>query len=412
MTPPDVHHEKGMHCIDCHTLSDVMGDGELHGQMEYGVEISCEGCHGTFERVASLRTERGAAIENVEREGDEVWLTSKVTGMRHPVTQVAHLVDPTHRKYKPEAARAMSGDHAKLECYACHAGWNPNFLGFHFDRNESFTQLDLLSGKQTPGRVTTQEKVFSSWKSFYAGWNEAGRIAPYMTGFSTMGSVSNKEGERFIDQEMPVTAAGLSGMTMIHHQTHTVRPTSRSCVECHRSPATWGIGSANFRLARQLAFVADERGIEVVALDRAALANSVPLAKVILPDVTALEILGDGLQGFAQYLYAAEGGRGVHTIDVRDPAHPRRTDFEASAGPRDLAIAGKHLYVADGIGGLRIYSLEDPSEIELISVVPMYEASGVKVQWPWAYVADGPGGLVIVDIRAPIAPRIVKRHDL
>ena len=114
--------------------------------------------------------------------------------------------------------------------------------------------------------------------------------------------VSNKEGERFIDQEMPVTAAGLSGMTMIHHQTHTVRPTSRSCVECHRSPATWGIGSANFRLARQLAFVADERGIEVVALNRAALANSVPLAKVILPDVTALEILGDGLQGFAQYL--------------------------------------------------------------------------------------------------------------
>jgi Ca2+-binding EF-hand superfamily protein len=412
MTPPDVHHERGMHCIDCHTLSDVMGDGELHGQMEYGVEISCEGCHGSFDREASLRTERGAAIENVRREGDEVWLTSKVTGARHPVTQVKHLVDPTHAKYKPAAARAMTGDHAKLECYACHAGWNPNFLGFHFDRNESFTQLDLISGKQTPGRVTTQEKVFSTWKSFYAGWNEAGRIAPYMTGFSTMGSVSNKEGERFIDQEMPVTAAGLSGMTMIHHQTHTVRPTSRSCVECHRSPATWGMGSENFRLARQLAFVADERGIEVVALNRAALANSVPLAKVILPDVTAIEILADGLQGFAQYLYAAEGGRGVHTIDVRDPAHPRRTDFEASAGPKDLAVAGDHLYVADGIGGLRIYSLEDPAEIELVSVVPMYDASAVHVQWPWAYVADGPGGLVIVDIRAPIAPRVISATKL
>ena len=26
--PPDVHHERGMHCIDCHTQSDVMGDGK------------------------------------------------------------------------------------------------------------------------------------------------------------------------------------------------------------------------------------------------------------------------------------------------------------------------------------------------------------------------------------------------
>ena len=412
MTPPDVHHQRGMHCIDCHTVNDVMGDGELHGQMEYGVEISCEGCHGTIERVASLKTERGVAISNVKREGAEVWLTSKVTGERHPVTQVKHVVDPTHDKYNPQAARAMTSDHAKLECYACHSGWNPNFLGFHFDRNESFTQLDLLSGKQTPGRVTTQEKVFSTWKSFYAGWNEAGRIAPYMTGFSTMGSVSNKDGERFIDQEMPVTAAGLSGMTMIHHQMHTVRPASRSCVECHRSPATWGIGSENFRLTRQLAFVADERGVEVIALNRAALASSVPLAKVVLPDVTALEILAEDHQGFAQFVYAAEGGRGVHTIDVRDPVHPTRTDFEASVGPRDLEVSGDHLYVADGAGGLRIYSVEEPDEIELVSVVPMFDASSVHVQWPWAYVADGPGGLVIVDIRAPIAPKVVSTTKL
>ncbi|MCH2105039.1 MAG: hypothetical protein MK291_00190 [Planctomycetes bacterium] len=199
---------------------------------------------------------------------------------------------------------------------------------------------------------------------------------------------------------------------MIHHQMHTVRPASRSCVECHRSPATWGIGSENFRLARQLAFVADERGVEVVALNRAALASSVPLAKVALPDVTALEILAEDHQGFAQFVYAAEGGRGVHALDVRDPAHPKRTDFEASVGPRDLEVAGEHLFVADGVGGLRIYSVEDPGELELLSVVPMFDAASVHVQWPWAYVADGPGGLVIVDVRAPIAPKVVSTTKL
>ena len=72
-------------------------------------------------------------------------------------------------------------------------------------------------------------------------------------------------------------------MTMVHHQMHTNRPTARSCVECHRSSATWGLGSVNFRLGRQLAFVADRRGIEVLALERSQLSASTPLAAARSP---------------------------------------------------------------------------------------------------------------------------------
>ena len=67
-------------------------------------------------------------------------------------------------------------------------------------------------------------------------------------------------------------------------------PTARSCVECHRSSATWGLGSPNFRLARQLAFVADRRGVEAVALDRALIQASLPMAKVVVPHVVALAV--------------------------------------------------------------------------------------------------------------------------
>ena len=95
-------------------------------------------------------------------------------------------------------------------------------------------ELDLLSGERTPGRVTTQEKVFTTWKSFYAGLDEQGRVAPYLTGFSTMGTVDDADGNRVLDQEFPVTANGLSGLTMIHHQLHSTRPPARpwpeSCV--------------------------------------------------------------------------------------------------------------------------------------------------------------------------------------
>ena len=154
----------------------------------------------------------------------------------------------------------MTSAHGDVACYTCHAGWNVNFLGFHFYRNEALTQLDLLSGERTKGRVTTQEKVFTTWKSFYAGLDERGRVSPYLTGFSTMGTVDAEDGTRVLDQELPVTANGLSGMTMIHHQLHSTRPTARSCVECHRASETWGMGSGNFRLGRQLAFAADRRG--------------------------------------------------------------------------------------------------------------------------------------------------------
>lgn len=414
LAPPDVHHEAGMHCIDCHTMNDVMGDGRLHGQMEFAVEISCEACHGGLTEpsretttLPTFRTERGTPLEHVRWEGDEVILTSKVDGGRHKVKQVAHVVDPEHPDYNARAAEAMTGDHARLACYVCHNNWNVNFLGFHFDRNESLTQLDLLSGLRTRGRVTTQEKVFSTWKSFYAGLDSQGRIAPYLTGFSTMGSVHDRDGRTLLDQHMPETAAGLSGLTMIHHQMHTNRKTARACVECHRTSSTWGMGSSNFRLARQFAFVADRRGIEVVALNRAQLAASSPLAKVVLPDVVDMEILSDPLQGFARYLFVTEGYRGLHVIDVTEPTNPRRVAFEASVNPRGLELCGDYLFLADGVGGLVAYDVSKPAEPRRVGQLPLFDAHEVRVQWPYAYVADGPGGLAIVDVRAPLAPKLV-----
>lgn len=406
LVPPDVHHEKGMHCIDCHTQNDVMGDGKLYGAMEHAVEISCTDCHGTFTQVATLRTQRGTPLTHLERVGDEVILTSKVDGSRHDVPQAVHVLDPKRPEFNEKAAQAMTGAHAKLECYTCHASWNPNFIGFHFDRNESLTQLDLISGLRTPGRVTTQEKVFATWKSFYAGLNEAGRFAPYLTGFATMGTVRDETGAVLVDQALPETAAGLSGMTMIHHQMHTTRKTARSCVECHRTSTTWGLGSVNFRLARQLAFVADRRGLEVVALNRQQLSASTPISKLVLPDIVDLELDCDPLQGFARRVFAAEGQRGIHVIDASDPRALTRTQFVATIEPQCLTLAGNHLYVADGAGGLRIFDVSK-QRIAQASMLPMFDARGVHVQWPYAYVADGPGGLVIVDIRDARKPVIV-----
>lgn len=405
--PPDIHHERGMHCVDCHTLGDVMGDGRLHGSMEQAVEIDCRDCHGDFERVADFVTRKGTKLANLRREGEAVVLVSKVDGKEHPVAQVAHLVDPRHEDYSARAAAAMTREHAGLACHSCHNAWNPNFLGFHYDRNESLTQLDLLSGRRTSGRVTTQEKVFASWKSLYLGLDEEGRLAPYLTGFSAMGSYTDAAGERVVDQRLPETRAGLSGLTMIHHQMHTVRKAGRTCVDCHRAGEVYGTGSGAYELARQTLYVADRRGVEAVALDRSRLVGSAALSKLVLPDVVDLALDCDPLQGLGRTLYASEGSRGIHVVDVREPRAMKTLTFHASIKPRGLELAGDRLYVADGPGGLLILDVSRPEAPKELGRAPTIDAHAVKVRWPHAYVADGAGGLWIFDVRAPIAPRLV-----
>jgi hypothetical protein len=210
ITPPDVHHKSGMHCIDCHTTQDAMGDGDLYPVMDLAVEIECTTCHGTFEAATSdLKTSHGAKLLNLAQEGGDVFLTSKVTGKKHRVKQARHVIDPLHPDFNPQAREAMTKEHQALECYACHAGWTPNFFGFHFDRNESFTQLDLISGQRTPGRVNTLEKVFATFKHLQLGINHEDRFAPYMVGFSTFCTAYDASGAIVVDQKMPRTAAGL-----------------------------------------------------------------------------------------------------------------------------------------------------------------------------------------------------------
>ncbi|MBK8097865.1 MAG: hypothetical protein IPK26_12200 [Planctomycetes bacterium] len=413
-TPPDVHHQRGLHCIDCHTAADTMGDGNLWPQMDHAVEIECESCHGTFTQVTDLLTSRGRRVPNLERDGDAFFLRSKVTGKRHPVVQVAHIVDQKRPEYNARAAAAMTPVHGRLECYTCHAGWNVDFFGFHFDRNEQFTQLDLLSGKRTPGRVTTQEKVFATFHQLRAGINHEARIAPYMVGFSTIGSARDSRGETILHQTTPVTSDGLSGVTLVPHQPHTTQPVARECVECHRTGVTWGLGSDNFRLVRAFAWALAPRGLVALAIDSRQLARSQPFAELELPgDHRALAIRSDPTHGHATHAYVATAAGQLHVVDLGNPTAPKLVETRDSlADPRAMLVAGDWLYVADGVAGLRILDLQKPASPRPVGKLPSIEARHVALAWPWAYVADGPGGLLIADVSDSKAPRALASVDL
>lgn len=416
LTPPDVHHSAGMHCVDCHDVVDVMGDGNIYGAMEHAVGVECVDCHGTVYERASLLNSRGDSMPQLERKGDFVVLRGKVDGKTRRVKQVVDVVDPEHLDYNPEGARAMTSHHGGLECYACHSGWNTNFFGFHFDRNLGFTQLDLIKGRRTDGRVTTQERVFATLRHFTLGVNGEGMIAPYMVGFSTMGTVRGADGEPLpgLDQALPETAAGMSGMSMIHHQTHTTQRAARSCVECHRSPTTWGLGTgdantSSFALARGYAYAVGESGLDVLLLDRESPDATTYVSRLALGGARRVVVDSHVVTGHAETAFVVIEGAGVTLVDVRNPAFPKVRAFVAAGDAKDVVLAGELLVIANGRHGLRIVDVTDRDQPRLLSDLDTTDARGLAVQWPRVLVADGPSGLLIADLSTPGKPRVSGR---
>lgn len=169
----DIHYQKGMTCQDCHTSTDVHGDGFLAAANLAAVSIECSDCHGTPDRfpwelplgfmdefshdpaegaprgVADeplehtlqgspvdpkdglLLTARGNPFENVVRDGDEI-IVHTAAGKDLRMKPLKTLI--TEGEVSERGVVAMKGVSKHLEtmeCYTCHASWTPQCYGCH-----------------------------------------------------------------------------------------------------------------------------------------------------------------------------------------------------------------------------------------------------------------------------------------
>ncbi len=419
--PPDVHHELGMHCIDCHVGSEIMGDGNIYGHMDQATKIECRSCHGLPGEAPTLQDNDGVPLPNIDfvsRGGrgslGDVVLTSKVDGVQHLTPLAMEFTDPASPSYNPRAACAMDDNHIKheggLECYACHSAWVPNCFGCHFERNETLEGLNLWTGLMEEGKVNTSNKIFESLRPFSIGPNSEGRVAPYLVACQPIADVTAADGSKKLDMVMPVTANGLSGLAHNPVQPHTVRGVGevRTCVECHRSPASLGMGTGNYSIARERVFAAGSTGVSVY--DR----NTDPGQPV--PDgslsgvSSALGIasIANTVEGTADYLFIARGVSGVDIFDRRPGAPAAAVTTITGVNAIDVSRVSRYLYVADAGTGIRIYDNDIPETASLIATVPI---PGVQRVVPWGIhllVAAGEDGLVIVNIADHSAPYIEK----
>ncbi|MFN4132589.1 MAG: hypothetical protein ACK4GE_05885, partial [Caldimicrobium sp.] len=129
---PDVHFKAGLHCIDCHTRDEIMGDGNFYQNIEEAVEITCETCH-----KGKGITKKGRILNNLIKKGDKLFLKSKVTGKKHPV--------------KDPSPSCVDRFHKRLSCSACHSKYMPQCMGCHIRYNPNESQLDKILAKETKG---------------------------------------------------------------------------------------------------------------------------------------------------------------------------------------------------------------------------------------------------------------------
>jgi hypothetical protein len=258
---PDIHHEKTMACIDCHTGQDTMGDGKVHAHMEDQIEVRCEDCHGSYSTLPKsmtvsgndplvrtlvrsspflklsdgdmiLQTSKGRPLPHV-RFTEKGWrLTGKLTGKEHPVSII------TGKKN----GHNIEG-HSRLECDSCHSAWSPQCYGCHQVLDLGSKGFDHISGNMTEGRWSEGRSFFRFERNIY-GINSRGKVGILVPGCQVWNTVVDSQGKVVLpyDSKIMNLKNGLSSVAMGPTHPHTTRKEVPRCADCHLDPKALGLG--------------------------------------------------------------------------------------------------------------------------------------------------------------------------
>jgi hypothetical protein len=179
-------------------------------------------------------------------------------------------------------------------------------------------------------------------------------------------------------------------------------------------------GANAITVAGRWLLIGADQGLVIVDIDK-------PLQPKI---VTTLEGFEKPTGVAVQFRYAfVTDAKGLHTIDITDPAKPRLAGSVPIEDARNVYVARTYAYVAGGKQGVVIVDVENPEKpfIDQVFNDDLHDVNDVKVAATnasiFAYVADGEHGFKILQLTSPEwtpayagfsprpAPRLIaKRH--
>lgn len=234
----DVHHQKGMECIDCHTRNEIMGDGTSYAHYEEQLEISCEVCHAAGPGL----TRKNNRLTNLSEEDGKAKLVGKVDQKEHPV-----------KPARPGVCDFSA--HKRLTCEACHSTWVAQCYGCHAKRDASRTHLDKLNLKETAGLWEEGRSYIRYERPMLGVWKD--EIVVVTPGCQDIVTVVDDKGQ---------VEKSFDRFTMAAINPHTTQAKGRECADCHASTKTVGLGEGTIALRDgALVFQSIDRGVETSA---------------------------------------------------------------------------------------------------------------------------------------------------
>lgn len=256
----DVHHAKGMLCIDCHSSHEVMGDGKLYAHEEQAVKLQCSDCH-------FKENPKTISYDSLDTESKLVFLHRDYSHFNkqiiavekdsHPLVNTfldstgnAFLIgkkDGKLHELKPQSTVCSRDNaHKDMTCSTCHSSWTTKCIGCHnqFDENET-RAFDLLDRRYVKGQ----------WKEY---------VAEFSSSQPSLGVRENSEGKH-IEPAVPGMILTIDkgsyegkeiGEDVSFHRLyapnspHTTSSKVRDCRSCHNSPEAigYGKGELNFNV--------------------------------------------------------------------------------------------------------------------------------------------------------------------
>jgi len=132
--------EYTLDCVDCHTRTEVMGDGDLHGNKKQIQYIQCKTCHGTpteFPLTKTLTDPNDIAFKLaflnpvvdlklgdkiiVTEKGEPLWNTYALPDGTYDMTSKATKQYFTFRPVMGSSCAQTGDDQSSTYCHTCHA---------------------------------------------------------------------------------------------------------------------------------------------------------------------------------------------------------------------------------------------------------------------------------------------------
>lgn len=265
---PDLHHQAGLACIDCHTQPEIMGDGALRPAGLLQVRVRCESCHGRFGAPArAAKDADGRPLGNVLASRGSLVVWGRVDAKPRP----APALDQGPNA--PVAHRVPG--HKQVACHACHAAQNPGDWGWQLllETRPAWEQWSALAAQGDPQLIerfaaalalAPERRPVPASRDYLSGreWPGMWLIAPWFRRFEWRVYGQAPDGRSFLlnprfqyvitrldpegrlDEQAraPRLANGLPGLGLTPWNPHaTSRPTV-GCAACHGSATALGLG--------------------------------------------------------------------------------------------------------------------------------------------------------------------------